>query len=452
MKKKKVRIRKFPIILMILIIIVAVYLVVKDKNVFVGSKEIEVLGVELESSQIVVSLNSDAKCALEDLTSDSDKWVQSINNKCTFEFNDDVESIYTMDSKGKVVRHGIDKEFKIIDEVSVSNQKIYLAIGGKEKIEYEIDTKGKLKESPVFTSSDETVATVDKEGNVTGVASGKTTIKMKIKDEEQEVSVVVTSLIMVMPADYNYNKTLLPCGIYSKEDNDLLDEILKNRVYKAGYKTRAGTVAAARFLGLEFPYRIAYFSENGRMSGTSGPVVDGEGRYYHEGLYLHKSRYDIITDPMYGPAIWGCPMYSVPTLKAINNGLDCSGFITWILRQAGYESGDLGAGVSDGIMDMTDLGPKEKLDKALSEGKVKVGDLLSGNGETTNAWDGGHIAFLAGIHNGYYYVAEEMWVGTGYFGAIIRKYTEADFKYYFYWHIDMDEYYGAEGTIDDYWL
>ena len=48
-----------------------------------------------------------------------------------------------------------------------------------------------------------------------------------------------------MPQNFNNSKSYLPCGRYTKEENDLLDEILKDRINDAGYKTRAGVVAAA---------------------------------------------------------------------------------------------------------------------------------------------------------------------------------------------------------------
>lgn len=453
MKKKK-RMKKgfkaFLIIIVFLpILLASMYFLYKEVIVPKYSKNIEVLDIYLDNENVKVSLSEDAKCSLEQLDISSDKWIQSEKGVCSFDFVDKVEGVYTLDNYNRVVKHDIKNEFSIVDNIEITKEKLYLAKGAKEKIEYKVSVKGSVTDKVEFKSSNEEVATVDSDGNVAGVSDGEADIIVYIRDKEKSVHVIVTSLITAMPDQPSVTKTLLPCGIYTEEDNNLLDEILRDRVYSAGYKTRAGAVAAARFLGLEFPYRIAYFSENGRMSGS--PKVDGEGRYYHEGLYLNSSRYDRITDIMYGPVIWGCPMYSVPTLKAISNGLDCSGFITWILRQAGFETGDLGAGVSPGIDDMTDLGPKGYLYEAVDEGRVKVGDLLSGNGETTNAWDGGHIAFVAGIENGNYYVAEEMWFGTGYFGAIIRKYTTEQFKYYFYWHIDMENFYEGNGTIGDYW-
>lgn len=135
--------------------------------------------------------------------------------------------------------------------------------------------------------------------------------------------------------------------------------------------SRAGVAEAARFLTLEFPYRIGYFNENGRLANP--PKVDCEERYYHKGLYLHSSRFE-------------------------------------------------------------------------------VGDLLSGDGATTNAYDGGHIAILIGIKDGYYYVAETLW-GTPRTaeGLVAMKYTPEELEYYFYWWIPMDEYYGEDGNLTDFW-
>ena len=416
----------------------------------ITSKNVKILNVKLENGQINVLLSDNAKCSLDDITSKSDKWVISVSKICTFDFHDRIEKVYIVDKYNRKKTHIINKEFGIVDELKSKDKKIYLAVGASKKIDYNITSRGTINDVVKYTSSNSDVASVSDDGIIYGASAGEASITLSLSDKEQTIDVIVTNLITIMPEEPNVVKPLLQCNIYSKEDNDLLDEILMDRVKSAGYETRAGVVAAARFLTLEFPYRIGYFSENGRLSEYGG--VDGEGRYYHQGLYLNSSRFSTITHSMYGPATWGCYMYSVPTLKAVSNGLDCSGFITWILKQAGYESGDLGAGINPGYPDMTDLGPKDYLSNALNEGKVKVGDLLSGNGETTNAWSGGHIAMLVGIHDGNYYVAEEMWFGTGYFGAIMRKYSLEEFKYYFYWHISMDDFYGTDGNLTDYWL
>ena len=253
-------------------------------------------------------------------------------------------------------------------------------------------------------------------------------------------------MIELMPDEYNYDRKFLSCNQYTKEDNDFLDEILKDRINDAGYKTRAGVVAAARFLALEFPYRIGYFSENGRLNGYGAHLyADGEGRYYHQGLYLDESRYDNITTSVRGPGTWGCNIYSIPSNTYVSNGLDCSGFITWILYNGGFDCGDVGAGLTY-THDMTDLGEQIWITKSIFENSIKAGDLLSGAGSS-----GGHIALVAGFDENNYYIAESLWRGSGYFGSLIRTYKKEELANYFYWHIDMYEYYSEDGNYTEYW-
>ena len=100
---------------------------------------------------------------------------------------------------------------------------------------------------------------------------------------------------------------------------------------------------------------------------------------------------------------------------------------------------------------MTDLGPKYKLSERVPKKDLKVGDLLSGGDVPVN---GGHIALIAGITEDKVYVAECLWSGTGYFGAIIRtyKWDELQTKGRFYWTVDLDGFYTeGDGNLTDYW-
>lgn len=337
------------------------------------------------------------------------------------------------------------KYFNII-KFEIKNEEIYLALNDKKKIIYNLETDGNYIEELTFKSDNTNVATVNQDGYVLAVGLGETNIIVKIKDSVKNVKVVVTDLINIVPNEWNRKKELLGCEIYSKEENDLLDKILLNRVKEAGYKTRAGVLEAARFITLEFPYKISYFSENGRFSKTQPTYyVDAEGRYYHKGLYLHKSRFKNINETMYGPSIWGCKLYSTPSKGERQNGLDCSGYIAWILLNGGFDPGDLGAGVTRGYDDFTDLGEKKDVLESIKNKNIKAGDLLSGPGE-----DGGHIAMVMGIKNNKYYVTESLW-GNGDFGVIVRTYTKDNIKNYFKWHINMDSYYKNDGNYTEFW-
>ena len=134
----------------------------------------------------------------------------------------------------------IDKENKIIiNSIDINNKTIYLAIGGEEKINYKLDYEGKLNESVKFISENNEIVDVSDDGVVKGVNEGATNVRLSISNKVEKVKVVVTNLITVKPDEYNYDKPYLTCNIYSKEQNDLLDEILKNRVNSVGFKTRA---------------------------------------------------------------------------------------------------------------------------------------------------------------------------------------------------------------------
>ena len=444
-RSKKIKIDNLIIFVLTLILIIMISVLLYKH--FKKQEEIKIKKIYMNNSNIIIRLDKDVECKIND----DKKWISSKNKECVFDFVEKVEKIYTRTKNGNVIMHKADETFGIVNAVNVIDT-IYLIQGETEKLEYSVDSKGKVDKTARLTSSNESIVSIDGE-TLKAVESGETTVKLTISNIEKEIKVYVTNMLVLKPANFNYNKPYLSCGKYSESDNDLIDKVLEYKINKAGYLTRAGVVEAGRFITLNFPYRINYFSENGRMADW--PKADGEGRYYHKGLYLNSSRFDRLNKDYIknGPNPWGCPIYSNPAGGDRANGLDCSGLISWIIYQGGYDPSDMGAGIEGGRKDFTDLGEKQKIDEAVSKKTLKVGDLLSGDGETSGAYRGGHIAMLIGIHDGYYYVAEELWGKPSLsHGAVAQRYTESEFKYYFYWRIDMDEFYGEDGNLTDYWL
>ncbi len=322
-------------------------------------------------------------------------------------------------------------------------EKIYLAINGQEKINYNLEVKDSKNATVTFKSLNPKIAVTSEDGLITGINEGKTSIILQVGKETRAMEVIVTNLIQEVPDNFDYNKKILECNQYTKEENDLLDEILLSRVNDRGYKTRAGVIAAIKFLTMEFPYRIPYFNENGRLTTFNVyPYIDGEGRYYHLGLYLNESRYQLLAKSSTNPTPWGCPLYAKNLNRTILNGLDCSGFITWAFYQAGFDPGDIGAGITK-YPDLTDLGEKIKINDVNS---WKIGDLLSGK-----SLNGGHIAMLVKKTNDLFYVAESLWPETGYYGVIIRTYNINELKENFAWYINMDKYYLNDGNLTNLW-
>lgn len=359
-------------------------------------------------------------------------------NICEYKINKPGNyELYVENKSGTRKIQGFDKVY--FSALKSKKRKYYLAVGDSVDILYSYITVG---DSDInLKSSDETVA--DIKGNRIYAKNSGTT---KVILGEEEIAVVVTNLIDKMPKNYNYNRKYIPCNVFNSSEAKLLDEILADRVNTAGKKTRAGVVAAARFLTLEFPYKINYFSENGRLGPPYLRIADGEGRYYHEGLYLSKDKYTDISPSIKGPAMWGCSMYSKPSKVNRKNGLDCSGFTTWVVLNGGFDIGDLPAhNGNDAAYNLNDIGKEVKLthDVAMSD-KIKAGDLL---GEVTVSE--GHSAIIVGVDDKNYYVAESLWISP--YGVNINKYKRSELADNFETVNLMDSYYKKQGNYTAMW-
>lgn len=331
------------------------------------------------------------------------------------------------DSSGKITIP------KILEKVviTLNRENIYLARDETITIEFS-------PEDLDWSSSDETIATVEK-GVITGKNPGTVTITASKKNTSESINVTVTDLITIPKIDNK--KSYLKCEQFTESEAQLLDNLLAYRINEAGENTRAGAVAAARFLALEFPYRIHYFYENGRLITAGGrSFVDGEGRYYHKGLYLSKDKYDSLAKSAYGPQMWGCSMYSKVTKRKSPNGLDCSGYVSWALYNAGFDVGDGGAGINlDRDTDLDDLGEKLKITKEnLASKRVKVGDLLSTYG---------HIGILIGMDEEHYYIAESLTNDIHVLTMTESELLKSDWLQF----ILLDDVYKEDGNLKNMW-
>ena len=280
-----------------------------------------------------------------------------------------------------------------------------------------------------------------------GVNPGTANVSVTLGDVTKSINVTVTDLITT-PKVIN-RKPKMTCNRYSKEESSLLDKILLDRINTAGYATRAGVVASLRFITLELPYKIPYFFENGRLNNnTGGDYVDGEGRFYHKGLYLSSDKFSELKKTWFGPSIWGCPLTNwqdevgfKPGVK-YPNGLDCSGFVTWAMYNGGFDVSDTGAGMNSFTDDdLSDLGVHIPITRSLlTSGSIKAGDLIGCDG---------HIALVGAIKNDIIYVAEST---TYYDGVVMHPYTINELlnEPFLDYVINMDSYYGSQGNYTDY--
>lgn len=402
--------------------------------------------IEVEFDIDKDNVNNDVYCIItKNIYPDKNdpNWILSKNNKCSFNIDKDSYTVYIKNKNNNIIEVSETSKLGKVIDITVNKNKIYLPINGTYHPTLTINTIGYIGENVSWNSSNPEIVSVDNEGNIKALKKGNVTVSATLKDKNISIDVISTNLITLKPKTYNNKKKYLGCGGYTKEENDLIDEILKDRMNDVGFPTRASTVEAARFITLEFPYKIRYFSENGRLTYAS--KIDGEGRYYHEGLYLHSSRFKSLAKSSQGPKTWGCNMYSRPSHGTRRNGLDCSGFISWVLLNGGFDVGDLGAGVT-GAKDLTDVGKKTRFTSTLiKNGKVKVGDLLSSSGPS-----GGHIAIIVGEDDNNYYVAESLWYNP-YIGVVIVGYSKKTIFNRYYWVMLMDKVYKEDGKLTKMW-
>lgn len=388
----------------------------------------------------------------EKLDKDDDRWIKAKKDNCSFILKDGDYDIYLKDRYGNVSNINTQKvKINKVLEVKPSKGILYMYNGMVSSVKYNVVKLGDGSEEVTWSSDNESVATVDQNGNIKAVGYGTTTVNIAGDGGiAGKVSIVVSPLITKPKIDFN--KAYVGCNQFSKEEADLIDQILFDRVNEAGYGTRAGVVAAARFATLEFSYRIDYFYENGRLNNYDPfPKVDGEGRYYHRGMYLHESKFDSISDSYVGPAIWGCKLKNFTNWgkwvrnNYYPNGLDCSGFVSWVLLNGGFDIGDIGAG-EDGDTthkSLPDLGTKLNITPELmNSGKVKAGDLIGLSG---------HAAILAGWDDENYYIAESLNTTGGVVMTTVPKSKLENRQSIYTFVVLMDDVYKEDGNYTQMW-
>ena len=379
----------------------------------------------------------------------ADGWVKAENGYCNFTTTSGIYNVYVKDSYGNI--NDIDSQSVQINKVlSVIMKKdtIYMYKGRKEKLTYSLNKLGEVDESVTWKSQNEKIATVDSNGQVTGVNYGTTYIEAISSTGTIGKTKVIVSSYITKPK-INFSKPYISCKQFTNEEALMLDQVLFDRIDDAGYGTRAAVVEAARFLTLEFNYRVHYFFENGRLENYDPYLhVDGEGRYYHRGLYLSEAKFNELSSIFEGPAMWGCNLKNFTNSgsyvkgKYYPNGLDCSGFVTWALLNAGFDVGDIGAGANAAHYDLDDVGEKVTItDKLMSSGKVKVGDLIGNNG---------HMAIIAGWDDKNIYIAESLDTTKGVVMTTVPRNKLVKNSIYKY-IILMDDVYKEEGNLTEMW-
>ncbi|MBR3252424.1 MAG: hypothetical protein IKF80_12025, partial [Erysipelotrichaceae bacterium] len=254
MKKRKLK-NKVVVHLILLNMLLFVFLLgLVYKNRMIEIAERYIIG---ESLYIV--FNDKVSCYLDDEWTDTNE-----DNALIINLSDATDKLKVKSSSGVV--YTLNNDLSFADGIKFDSFDIYLAKGDAESISCYAPDNTMI----TYESDNDSIASVDENGIIYGNNNGKTAIRIKVNDLIYMIDVTVTDLIVPVSSEFDYNKPFITPDLYTEEENDLIDEILAFRIEKVGYKTRAAAVEAARFLALEFPYRIHYFTENGRIDSYIG--------------------------------------------------------------------------------------------------------------------------------------------------------------------------------------
>jgi len=370
----------------------------------------------------------------------TEKTIKVENNSCVLSLNTGEYTLSIKNKKGN--NKWFEKKITVKDlaALEINKDKMYIITRETKDLEFHAEKQD------ITWEYDNNIISFEN-GKITGLKDGKTTLTGTNTDGVKDsVEITVTSLVS-LKTSFNYNKDYIKCEQYTSEEAKILDEFLEYEINEAGYQTRAGVVAAARFLTLAFEYRLPYFFENGRLNGTGVHIVDGEGRYYHKGLYLSTDKYADIGQKKDGPAMWGCNLknrdntHGWKLFALYPNGLDCSGFVAWSLLNGGFDLGDFGSHDKP-IYDESKIYGDEFLPVNLTtvnSGKVKPGDIIA---------IPGHLAIIIGIDEEHFYVAES---NVGFKGLVMNTYKKEELsKSFTYIHL-MDNIYKEDGNLTMMW-
>lgn len=403
-----------------------------------------VMKIKLNNSKFII--NNDAWCYASSKDTKNFDWVKAKNKMCTLSLKEGNYYIYLKNKYGYIKSVAVkDVDVNKIKSLEFTKSEYFIPVSLEEEFKVNVEMYGFVDSKVEYTISDDSIVKIESNKFI-ALKPGDATVTANIGNKK--VSTIVHVMDSLKKMEVVKNRPYLSCDQFSLEEAHLLDKALESRVKEAGYKTRAGAVAAARFLGMEFSYQVPYFYENGRLKNYDViRHVDGEGRYYHKGLYLSTDKFETIEASFKGPVIWGCPLMNLMEEGRYKsgvkypNGLDCSGFISWALYNGGFDIGDVGAGDNPYRSDdLYDLGTLEKTSMdLLNSGKVKVGDLIA-------YW--GHMAMIVGIDDNNLYVAESLPYTRG---PVVKKYTKTYAMDLFENIMLMDDVYKEEGNLTNMW-
>lgn len=431
MKKKKKKVKLIILLISLLfLVILAILLLINiiskpniSYNINSFNEDYVNISIDVQDKSIIKK-NYQISLDNNPYVDENTNW-QEYNKNDTYDLKSNTYYIHVKDYLNNVISTDsiINSTFYI--DIEDNFKYPFYPINDTLDLNYKILTIGK-DENLKIESSNENIISIDNNLlHTNGV--GTCTVTISSNNISDSIDLEVTDLYTGIDTD-SMSKPILNKTICDTIQAHKLDEVLQEKIAEAGYQSRAGVVAAARFLTLQFPYRLAYFAESGKLDlNNDTRLSDGEGRYYHKGLYLSEDKFDDIVASIYGKRYWGQYFMEDTTndhsrdeefleggLTVADlgsslykmkrpNGLDCGGFVSWCYYNAGYDFGDMGAG-GPGTYGMSMLGERVYIsNELLQSDRIKAGDLCGFIG---------HVGIVIGVEDDYIWIADTIRSGT----------------------------------------
>ncbi len=217
---------------------------------------------------------------------------------------------------------------------------------------------------------------------------------------------------------FKYSETKKPnmkCNEFTASDKIRYDDELKRSINEAGFGTRAGVVAAARYLVGAFDSGVPYL---GPKKGNSAL-----GRYNAVGLNIGKQ------------GAWGC------NVDGWTQGMDCTNFISWVFKQNNLSINSYSTKNVYKTLDVID--------------RIRVGEIMltprtSPSDNPYKNQNFTHVGIVIGVTNDYLYIAEST---TGNINQIVTsKFSKKNWPSQTKFTRVRFENYSKDGNLTDMWV
>ncbi len=297
-------------------------------------------------------------------------------------------------SNGKVVYGEIKAVVKnVVNKIEIEQNSITIEKGKVDSLKVTTYPENADTTKLIWSSSDPRIAMVDGRGAISALRVGECVVTIYSPETGVKANAKVTvirgenSHSYYSGSQFSNSKPNIGPKTYSDEDWDRMEKEFFERIEDAGFGTRAACVEAALYLA-SLDYAVPYRGTPMNRAANIGiyPKLGfnrGWGRYCRLGKTVDYN------GKHYDPSYWAV------------NGMDCCGFVSWVMVNGGVKDVGFQGGVSPGNYTKT----SNAIDFKDCKGIVQPGDLICGYSNSLGRY--AHIIFVAGVDDEKLYLIHE---------------------------------------------